>query len=69
MSTTIVAGGVIEQEGKYLLIREAREDIHGKWNLLVGKQDLGETISELLKENKKALLLMSSAMEAQTVIR
>lgn len=53
MSTTIVAGGVIEQEGKYLLIQEAREDIHGKWNLPVGKQDLGETISELLKEDIK----------------
>lgn len=46
MSTSIAAGGVIEQEGKYLLIQEAREDIHGKWNLPAGRLDPGETVSE-----------------------
>ena len=49
MSTIIVAGGVIEQEGKYLLIQEAKEDVRGKWNLPAGKQDPGETISEAAK--------------------
>ena len=46
MSTSIAAGGVIEQEGKYLLIQEAREDIYGKWNLPAGRLDPGETVSE-----------------------
>ena len=46
MSTSIAAGGIIEQEGKYLLIQEAREDIHGKWNLPAGQLDPGETVSE-----------------------
>ena len=49
MSTIIVAGGVIEQEGKYLLIQEAKEGVRGKWNIPAGKQDPGETISEAAK--------------------
>lgn len=49
MSTSIAAGGVIEQEGKYLLIQEAREDIYGKWNLPAGRLDPGETVSEAAK--------------------
>ena len=49
MSTSIAAGGIIEQEGKYLLIQEAREDIHGKWNLPAGRLDPGETVSEAAK--------------------
>ena len=49
MSTFIAAGGIIEQEGKYLLIQEAREDIHGKWNLPAGQLDPGETVSEAAK--------------------
>ena len=46
MAIFIAAGGIIEQEGKYLLIQEAREDIHGKWNLPAGQLDPGETVSE-----------------------
>ena len=49
MATFIAAGGIIEQEGKYLLIQEAREDIHGKWNLPAGRLDPGETVSEAAK--------------------
>lgn len=49
MSTSIAAGGVIEQEGKYLLIQEAKEDVHGKWNLPAGRLDPGETVSEAAK--------------------
>lgn len=49
MSTSIAAGGVIEQEGKYLLIQEAKEDAHGKWNLPAGRLDPGETVSEAAK--------------------
>ena len=46
MAIFIAAGGIIEQEGKYLLIQEAREDIYGKWNLPAGQLDPGETVSE-----------------------
>ena len=49
MPTIIVAGGVIEQEGKYLLIQEAKEAVRGKWNIPAGRQDPGETISEAAK--------------------
>ena len=40
----IVAGGVIEQDGKYLLVQEAKDGCAGQWNLPAGRLDPGETI-------------------------
>lgn len=42
----LVAGCLIEQEGKYLLIQEKSPDIYGLWNLPAGKVELGQTLKE-----------------------
>lgn len=42
----IIAGGVVERDGKYLLMQEAKERCHGKWNLPAGHLDIGEDIFE-----------------------
>lgn len=40
----VVVGGVIEKDGKVLLIQEAQERCYGKWNLPAGRLDVGETL-------------------------
>ncbi len=45
----MVAGVVIKQDGKYLLIQENRPNnslVHGLWNFPAGKLDEGETLEE-----------------------
>ena len=41
---SIIVGGVIEKNGKFLLVQEAQESCRGKWNLPAGHLDEGETI-------------------------
>ncbi len=43
-NAVVVAGGVIERNGKYLLIQEAKAGCRGKWNLPAGHLDIGEDI-------------------------
>lgn len=31
----IIVGGVVEKDGKYLLVQEAKEKCRGKWNTAV----------------------------------
>lgn len=40
----IVAGCVIKQDGKYLLVQEKQEKVHGLWNVPAGWVDKGEEI-------------------------
>lgn len=40
----IVVGGVIEKDGKVLLVQEAKERCYGKWNLPAGTLEVGESI-------------------------
>lgn len=42
----IVVGGVIEKNGKFLLVQEAKEEFRGKWNIPSGQLDLNENIFE-----------------------
>jgi len=42
----IIVGGVIEKDGKYLLVQEAKEKCYGKWNLPAGHLDPNETMLE-----------------------
>ncbi len=42
----IIVGGVIEKEGKFLLVQEAKEKCKGKWNLPAGRLESKETIFE-----------------------
>ncbi|MCR5573151.1 MAG: NUDIX domain-containing protein [Candidatus Saccharibacteria bacterium] len=51
--TVIVVGGVLERDGKYLLVQEAKEGCRGKWNLPAGRLDPGETILEAAKREIK----------------
>lgn len=41
---TIVVGGLIEKDGKFLLVQEAKEKCRGKWNLPAGRLALNETV-------------------------
>lgn len=40
----VIVGVVVEKDGKYLLVQEAKESCRGKWNLPAGHLDPGETI-------------------------
>jgi ADP-ribose pyrophosphatase YjhB (NUDIX family) len=40
----IVAGCVIKQDGKYLLVQEKQQKVYGLWNLPAGYVDKGEEI-------------------------
>ena len=40
----IVVGGVIEKDGKVLLVQEAKERCYGKWNIPAGTLEIGESI-------------------------
>ena len=42
----IIVGGVIEKDGKFLLVQEAKEKCRGKWNIPAGHLDPKETIFE-----------------------
>ena len=42
----IVAGAVIKEDGKYLLVQEMLPSAYGLWNFPAGKVDVGETIEQ-----------------------
>lgn len=42
----IITGGIIEKDGKFLLVQEAKEKVYGKWNIPAGHLDFNETIFE-----------------------
>jgi 8-oxo-dGTP pyrophosphatase MutT (NUDIX family) len=42
----IVAGCVIKQDGKYLLVQEKQAKVYGLWNLPAGYVDKGETVEQ-----------------------
>lgn len=45
-TTHMVAGVVLKQDGKYLLVQEAQPKVYGKWNLPGGRVDEGETLEQ-----------------------
>ena len=50
----VVAGVVIEQEGKYLLVQEKQPRAYKLWNLAAGRVDVGDTIEQTaVKEAKE----------------
>jgi len=54
-SGPVVVGGVIEKDGRFLLIQEAKKGKHyyGKWNIPAGRLDQGETILDGAKREIK----------------
>ena len=42
----IVVGGIIEKDGKYLLIQEAKKMCYGKWNFPAGHVDENELVTD-----------------------
>jgi 8-oxo-dGTP diphosphatase len=49
----IIVGGVIENNGKYLLVQETQKKCYGKWNLPAGHLDPNETIFDAVKREIK----------------
>lgn len=45
----IVAGCLVEKDGKYLLVQEKQQKIYGLWNLPAGYVDKGEQIADAAK--------------------
>ena len=39
----VVVHGIVEKDGKLLMVQEGREDVKGKWNLPAGHADFGES--------------------------
>ena len=42
----IIVGGIVEKEGKILMVQEKRKFCYGKWNIPAGHLDPNETIIE-----------------------
>ena len=40
----VIVGGIIEKEGKFLMVQEAKKKCYGKWNFSAGHLEEGETI-------------------------
>ena len=49
MSKKIVAGGLIEKNGKYLLVKENQKICKGKWNIPAGEVDDNENVIDAAK--------------------
>lgn len=49
----VIAGVVIERDGKYLLIQEAKPEVYGTWNLPGGRVDIGESLKQAAKREAK----------------
>lgn len=57
----IIVGGVLEKDGKYLLVQEAQDKYRGKWNLPAGHLDPGEP----LREGAKREILEETGYEVE----
>ena len=42
----VIVGGIIEKDGKYLLIKEAKKMCYGKWNFPAGHLDFNESLEQ-----------------------
>ena len=43
---TIIVGGVVKKDGKYLLVQEAKKECKGKWSIPAGHLEPNEAIVE-----------------------
>lgn len=42
----VIVGGIIEKDGKYLLVQEAKKKCYKKWNVPAGHLDFNETLKQ-----------------------
>lgn len=42
----VIVGGIIEKEGKYLLVQEAKKKCYEKWNFPAGHLDFNESLKQ-----------------------
>ena len=42
----VIVGGIIEKDGKYLLIQEAKKMCYGKWNFPAGRLEFKESLKQ-----------------------
>ena len=42
----VILGGIIEKEGKYLLVQEAKKKCYEKWNFPAGHLDFNESLEQ-----------------------
>ena len=42
----VIVGGIIEKDGKYLLVQEAQEKCYKKWNFPAGHLDFSESLEQ-----------------------
>lgn len=49
----IIVGGIIEKDGKYLLIQEAKQKCYKKWNIPAGHLECNETLFDAAKREIK----------------
>lgn len=42
----VIVGGIIEKDGKYLLVQEAQKKCYKKWNFPAGHLDFNESLTE-----------------------
>lgn len=42
----VIVGGIIEKEGKYLLVQEAKKKCYKKWNFPAGHLDFNESLKQ-----------------------
>ena len=60
----IVVGGIIEKDGKYLLIQEAKKMCYGKWNFPAGRLEFKESLKQgAIREIKEETGLTISSYE------
>ena len=50
---TVVVGGIVEKDGKFLLVQEAKESCRGKWNIPAGHLEVNETVFDGAKREIK----------------
>ena len=50
---TVVVGGIVEKDGKFLLVQEAKESCRGKWNIPAGRLEVNETVFDGAKREIK----------------
>lgn len=52
----VIVGGIIEKDGKYLLVQEAKSKCYKKWNFPAGHLDFNESIEQgAIREIKEEL--------------